>query len=115
LSSKIELLIKVFAWRFFSMCYAFFIALAFTHKVSDSFGIVVVTGTSLTFVQWIFEVFWDRQVRGRLGHAISGQQCRIDRVVRWRRDARLVRVDKHKQGADRGEAGADPAASQDAR
>jgi uncharacterized membrane protein len=115
LTSKIELLVKVIAWRFFSMCYAFFIAFAFTHKVSESFGIVVVTGLSLTFVQWIFEIFWDRQVRGRLGNAISGQQGRIDRMVRWRRDARLVRLDKHKQGSDPGEAGENPTAPGDAR
>jgi hypothetical protein len=115
LSSKLELFLKVIAWRVFSMCYAFFIALAFTHKASESFGIVFVTGVTLVFVQWIFEVFWDRQIRGRLGNVISGQHGGIDRVVRWRRDARLVRLDKHKQGHDGGEAGKDPAASQDAR
>jgi hypothetical protein len=114
MSSKVELLIKVIAWRLFSMCYAFFIALAFTHKASESFGIVVVTGVTLVFVQWIFEIFWDRQIRGRLGNAISGQQRSIDWVVRWRRDALLVRVDKHKQGADRREEGENPPAPEDA-
>jgi len=111
---EVELLAKVIAWRVFSMCYAFFIALAFTGESERAFGIVIVTGVSLTLLQWIFEVFWDKNVRRKLRDAFSGQQRTIDRVVRWRRDARLVRVDKHEQGPDGRQAGEDPAAPQDA-
>ena len=96
------------------MCYAFFIALAFTGESDRAFGIVIVTGVTLTLLQWIFEVFWDRNVRRKLRDAFSGQQRTIDRVVRWRRDARLVCMDKHKQGPDRREASENPPASEDA-
>ena len=69
--AKIELLAKVAAWRAFSMCYSFSIAYLFTGSLKDSFGIVALTGVTLTFLQWIFEIFWDSNVRLRLRVLIS--------------------------------------------
>jgi uncharacterized membrane protein len=113
-SRKIELLVKVVTWRFFSMLYGFAIAYFFTGNISESAGIVFITGTTLTFLQWMFEIFWDRFARARIRHAISEQQGRIDRLVWWRRSPRAVSVDEHKQGSDRGEKVSDPISPQDA-
>jgi len=64
--AKIELLSKVVAWRFFSMCYGFAVAYFFTKNAGESAGIVLLTGSTLTFLQWGFEIFWDAKIRTRL-------------------------------------------------
>jgi len=108
LSRKAELLAKVIAWRIFSMCYGFMIAFAFTGNITESAGIVFLTGTTLAFLQWLFEIFWDKYVREKLRNALSRQQGRISRLVRWRRDSRSVCVDEHKSGSHGRETWEDP-------
>jgi uncharacterized membrane protein len=112
--AKIELLAKVIAWRSFSMCYGFTIAYFFTHNLGESAGIVFMTGTTLTLLQWGFEIIWDKSVRSKLRHVISGQQGRINWLVRWRRDTRTLGVDEHEQGAERGKEKPDPLSPENA-
>jgi len=45
--------------------------------------------------QWLFEMTWDTFIRSKLRNALSGQQGRIDRLLRWRRGTRNVSVDQH--------------------
>lgn len=85
------------------MCYGFAIAYFFTNNAMESLGIVVLTGTTLTLLQWLFEVLWDKHIRERLRNAISRQQGRISRLVRWRRGPRSVSVDKHDSGSNTSE------------
>jgi uncharacterized membrane protein len=112
--AKIELLLKVIMWRVFSMCYGFSIAYFFTGNIGESAGIVFLTGTSLTLLQWGFEIIWDKNIRSKLRHALSGQQGRIGRLVRWGRDSRIISVDEHKQGALEREASTNPLAPENA-
>jgi uncharacterized membrane protein len=113
-TDKIELLTKVIAWRFFSMCYGFSIAYVFTKNAGESAGIVFLTGSSLTFLQWGFEIIWDRRIRSKLRNALSRQHGRIGRLVRFGRGARAVGVDEHKPGSHGGEAWTDPRAPENA-
>jgi uncharacterized membrane protein len=107
-SRKIELLIKVVSWRFFSMIYGFSVAYIFTGNMGESAGIVLITGTTLTVLQWMFEIAWDKIATTRIRNAISEQQGRIDRMVRWRRSSRAVSLDEHESRSDRGEESSDP-------
>jgi uncharacterized membrane protein len=68
--AKVELLAKVVAWRAFSMCYGFSIAYLFTSNAGESAGIVFMTGTTLTLLQWWFEIIWDKLIRERLRDVI---------------------------------------------
>jgi uncharacterized membrane protein len=77
------------------MSYGFLVAYIFTKNAGESASIIFVTGTTLTFLQWFFEILWDKYVRVRLKYALSKQQSRIDRLVRWRRSARALSVDQH--------------------
>jgi len=112
--AKIELLTKVVAWRFFSMCYGFTVAFLFTSNVMEAAGIVLLTGTTLTFLQWFFEILWDKHARTRIRHALSRQQSRAGRLVWWRRDPRVISVDKHEQGAIGDKASTNPLAPENA-
>jgi uncharacterized membrane protein len=114
LNRKLELLIKVMAWRAFSMCYGFCIAFFFTRNAADSIGIVLITGTTLTFLQWGFEIIWDKYFRENLRHALSRQQGRIGWMVWFRRSPRTVSMDKYEQRSNRGEESENSSASQDA-
>jgi len=91
--AKFELLSKVVAWRFFSMLYGFSIAYLFTGDFSESAGIVFLTGTTLTVIQWGFEVVWDKYMRMRIRHALSREHSRVGWLVRKRRDSRDVSLD----------------------
>jgi hypothetical protein len=108
-SAKIELLTKVVTWRMFSMCYGFSIAYFFTGNVRDSAGIVLITGTTLTLLQWTFEIIWDKHVRSKLRNAISREQGGVGRLVWWRRGSRDVSVDEHEPGTHEGKEIPDPA------
>ena len=81
---KIELLIKVIAWRVLSMSCGFMIAYIFTGKFAESAGITIIIGPTLALLQWCFEIFWDKNIRENLRNALSRQQDRIDRLL-WRR------------------------------
>lgn len=72
--ARMELLVKVVAWRMLSMTCGFTIAYAFTGRVAESAGITIVIGPTLALVQWVFEMLWDRYVRERLRNVISGKQ-----------------------------------------
>jgi uncharacterized membrane protein len=77
------------------MCYGFFIAYLFTGNAGESAGIVFLTGSTLTLLQWFFEIFWDKYARGRIRHALSGQHGRIGRLVWLGRSPRTVSLDEH--------------------
>jgi hypothetical protein len=96
------------------MCYGFTVAYIFTRNAGESAGIIFITGTTLTLLQWFFEILWDKHIRTRLRHAISGQQSRIDRLVRWRRGTRTVSLDEHEPRSHGGEAGTNPLSPQNA-
>jgi uncharacterized membrane protein len=113
--AKIEILLKVVVWRMFSMCYGFTIAYFFTGNAAEAVSMVIITGTTLTILQWLFEIGWDKHIRSEIRDALSGQQGRIGWMVWVRRDSRSLRLDKHKQGDDGREAWKDSQASQDAR
>ena len=98
--AKLELLTKVIAWRVLSTSCGFVIAYLITGKLSQSAGISLTIGPLLALVQWGFEIFWDKLLRERLRYAFSGQQGRISRFLRWRRDTRAIGVDEHQQGTD---------------
>lgn len=68
---KAELLIKTIVWRFFSMIFGTWVTYLFTGDVIRSSIMVFVSGMSLTLMQWVFEIIWDRKVRERLRNAIS--------------------------------------------
>jgi uncharacterized membrane protein len=114
MNRKAELLFKVVAWRSFSMCYGFLIAYLFTENVGESAGIVFMTGSTLTLLQWFFEIVWDKHARTRIRHAFSGQQSRIGRLLRWRRGSRDVSLDKHESGSDGREEDTNPLSPQNA-
>ena len=71
--AKVELLAIVVAWWAFSMCYGLSIAYLFTSNAGESAGIVFMTGTTLTLLQWWFEIIWDKLIRERLRDVISGK------------------------------------------
>jgi hypothetical protein len=114
LNRKLELLIKVMAWRAFSMCYGFCIAFFFTRNAADSIGIVLITGTTLTFLQWGFEIIWDKYFRENLRHALSRQQGRIGWLVWRRRDSCAISVDEHEPRAIGDKASTNPLAPENA-
>lgn len=68
---KLELLIKTIVWRFFSMLFGIWVTYIFTGSIVQSSVIVLVSGLSLTLLQWFFEIAWDRNIRERLRRAIS--------------------------------------------
>ena len=90
------------------MCYSFAIAYLFTKNTGESAGIVLLTGSTLTFLQWGFEVSWDKHARMRIRNALSEQHGRIGWLVRLGRSPRTVSLDEHKSGSNRGEADSDP-------
>jgi uncharacterized membrane protein len=111
---KAELLFKVIAWRTFSMIYGFSIAYLFTGNAGESAGIVFLTGSTLTLLQWFFEIFWDKFARNRIRHALSRQQGRIGWLVRRRRNSRTVGVDEHEPGPYHGEEESNPLSPENA-
>jgi uncharacterized membrane protein len=114
MNRKAELLFKVVAWRSFSMCYGFLIAYLFTENVGESAGIVFMTGSTLTLLQWFFEIVWDKHARTRIRHALSRQQSRVGWLVWWRRDSRAISVDEHEPRADGDKASTNPLAPENA-
>jgi hypothetical protein len=112
--AKFELLIKVVSWRFFSMLYGFLITLFFVGNALQSAGIVFFTGSTLTFFQWGFEIFWDKYIRENLRNVISRQQGRIDRLLRWRRGTRPISLDKYESGHDRRQEESNPLSAKNA-
>jgi len=111
---KAELLFKVIAWRTFSMCYGFSVAYLFTGNAGESAGIVFITGSTLTLLQWFFEILWDKYARARIRHALSRQQGRIGRLVRRRRESRDVGMDEHEPRSVGGETVENPLAPENA-
>ena len=79
------------------MCYGFCVSYFFTGNVAESAGIVFVTGTTLTLLQWGFEIIWDKNIRSKLRYVISGQQGRVNWPLWLRRDTRTFGVDEHEQ------------------
>lgn len=73
-ASSVELLIKTITWRSFSMLFGTWVTYLFTGDILASSVMVLVSGLSLTFLQWIFEVIWDRNIRERLRSVISAKQ-----------------------------------------
>ena len=71
-SDSIELLIKTIVWRIFSMLFGTWVTYLFTGDIIASSIMVLVSGLSLTFLQWIFEIIWDKYIRERMRNAISG-------------------------------------------
>ena len=70
-SDSIELLIKTIVWRIFSMLFGTWVTYLFTGDIIASSIMVLVSGLSLTFLQWIFEIIWDKYIRERMRNAIS--------------------------------------------
>lgn len=70
-STSIELLIKTIVWRVFSMLFGTWVTYLFTGDIVASSIMVLVSGMSLTFLQWIFEIIWDKYIRERMRNAIS--------------------------------------------
>ena len=70
-TDSIELLVKTIIWRVFSMLFGTWISYLFTGDVVKSSIIVFVSGSSLTVLQWVFEIFWDRKIRESLRNVIS--------------------------------------------
>jgi len=66
-----ELLIKTVIWRVFSMLFGMWVTYLFTGDIIRSSMMVLVSGSSLTFLQWVFEIIWDRYCRERIRNAIS--------------------------------------------
>lgn len=71
-SNSIELLIKTVVWRVFSMLFGTWVTYLFTGDIIRSSIMVLVSGLSLTFLQWVFEIVWDKYIRERMRNAISG-------------------------------------------
>jgi uncharacterized membrane protein len=72
--NSIELLTKTVVWRAFSMLFGTWITYLFTGDVVKSTIMVLVSGLSLTVLQWFFEIVWDRNFREKLRNAISRKQ-----------------------------------------
>lgn len=70
-SDKLELFAKVIAWRVIAMTCGFLITYAFTGEAVESAGASVTLGIAMIFVQWIFEMTWEKHVRERLRSAIT--------------------------------------------
>ena len=70
-SNSIELLIKTIVWRVFSMLFGTWVTYLFTGDIVASSIMVLVSGLSLTFLQWVFEIIWDKYIRERMRNAIS--------------------------------------------
>lgn len=70
-TDSIELLIKTIVWRIFSMLFGTWVTYLFTGDIIASSIMVLVSGLSLTFLQWIFEIIWDKYIRERMRNAIS--------------------------------------------
>lgn len=96
------------------MCYGFTIAYLFTSNAGESAGIVFLTGSTLTFLQWGFEIAWDKYARLRIRNALSGKYSRIGGLVRIGRDTRSLSVDKHQPGPNGGEAVKSPLSPENA-
>jgi len=112
--AKVELLAKVVTWRVFSMCYSFAIAYLFTKNAGESAGIVFMTGSTLTALQWGFEISWDKYARMRIRNALSGQHSRIGRLVWFGRSPRPIGMDKHEPGSHVGEGHESPLSPENA-
>ena len=114
LSRRAEIFIKVIAWRIISVTLSFFVIYHFTGSVATTTRALAI-GTIIGIVsQWLFEMTWDTFIRSRLRYALSGQQCRIDRLLRWRRSTRDVSVDQHESGSDGIQENKDPLSPENA-
>jgi len=114
LSRKAEIFLKVIAWRVVSITLSFFVIYHFTGNVATTTHALAISTAVGLIAQWLFEMFWDTLVRSKLRNAISGQQGRINRLLRWRRGPCDVSVDKHEQGPNGGEEVANPLAPENA-
>lgn len=70
-SNSFELLIKTVVWRVFSMLFGAWVTYLFTGDIVASSMIVLVSGMSLTLLQWLFEIVWDKYAREQIRDAIS--------------------------------------------
>ena len=70
-STSVELLIKTIVWRVFSMLFGTWVTYLFTGDIVTSSIMVLVSGLSLTLLQWMFEIIWDKYIRERMRNAIS--------------------------------------------
>ena len=68
---KIELFAKVITWRIIAMTCGFLITYAFTGEAMESAGASATLGFAMIFVQWTFELFWEKYARERLRSAIT--------------------------------------------
>ena len=66
-----ELLIKTVIWRVFSMLFGTWVTYLFTGDIISSSIMVLASGLSLMFLQWIYEIIWDKYIRERMRNAIS--------------------------------------------
>jgi uncharacterized membrane protein len=65
--SKFTLFLKVVVWRVVSTTFSFFINFLFTGEFSKSIAITIATSTFLMFLQWFFEIVWNKQTREKHG------------------------------------------------
>ena len=70
-TDSVELLAKTIIWRVFSMLFGTWITYLFTGDAVKSTIMVLISGLSLTALQWFFEIIWDRNIRERLRSVIS--------------------------------------------
>jgi len=70
-SNSFELLIKTVVWGVFSMLFGAWVTYLFTGDIVASSMIVLVSGMSLTLLQWLFEIVWDKYAREQIRDAIS--------------------------------------------
>ena len=71
---KAELLVKTVIWRTISMAFGIAVTYIFTGDLTKSSILVMISGVSLTIMQWGFEIIWDKRIRERLRNVISRQQ-----------------------------------------
>jgi len=72
-ANSIELLIKAVVWRAFSMLFGTWVAYMFTGDILKSSLVVLVSGISLMFLHWLFELIWDNYAREQIRGVISGK------------------------------------------
>ena len=71
-SNSIELLIKTIVWRVFSMLFGTWVT--YLLDILKLSLMVLVSGMSLMFLQWLFEMVWDKHEREQIRDVISGKQ-----------------------------------------
>jgi len=56
------------------MAFGIVITYIYTGDLAKSSALVMISGSSLTIMQWGFEIIWDKRIRERLLNVISRQQ-----------------------------------------